>query len=155
MSLLNLLGVGHSAVEMAELQARKSALAPALRAQIEAEGGSVTRVRSLNSRLVLGSPFPSKLVRVNRIGGRPVLLEVECAYPTDAGRWFIQAPADDAVQWVWCSDGGRDELPVPRDGAAHVAHGVVALPLWVGALLYLALVAAAFTVVIYFLGDAR
>lgn len=42
-----------------------------VRSAIEAEGGTVRGVASLNSRLILRSPFPSKPVRLNRIGGGP------------------------------------------------------------------------------------
>src|SRR4051794_20989450 len=109
MSLLNLLGVGYSVAEMAELKARTNEGIANVRATVEAEGGTVRRVGSLNSRLVLRSPFPSRPVRLNRIGGRPVMLEVKCAYPTDAGRWIVRAPAAGEMEWVWCSDAGRTE----------------------------------------------
>ena len=154
MSVINLLGAGYSAAEIAELNARRAAVIEQVKPTVESEGGTVRRVRSLNSRLILRSPFPSKPVRINRIGGRPVLLEVACDYPDDAGRWFVRAPADGPAEWVWCSDSDRLELPVARHGA-RVAHGVKVLPLWAGGLLYAALVALAFVVVIYFFGNAR
>ena len=154
MSLINLLGAAHSAAEIGELNARRAALVEQVKPTVESEGGTVHTVRSINSRLMLRPPFPSKPVRMNRIGGRAVLLEVACDYPDDAGRWFIRAPADGPAEWVWCSDSGRLELPVARDGA-RVAFGVKVLPLWAGGLLYVALVALAFMAVIYSFGKAR
>jgi len=154
MSLLNLMGVGYSVAELAELKARTNDVIATVRSAIEAEGGTVRGVASLNSRLILRSPFPSKPVRLNRIGGRPVILRVTCAYATDAGHWLIHSPADGEIDWVWCSDTGLDDLPAPRH-AGRVAHGVVVFPLWAGAILYLGLVALVFALVIHFFGNVR
>jgi hypothetical protein len=133
---------GHAAAEIIELRERTERVRSDLEGQIREEGGEVLSVRSLNSRLILHSPFPSKLIRINSIGGRPVLLQMRVRYPTDAGSWFVFAPNEQPTQWAWKSDTGREELPVVREGDSWVHNQVVALPLWAGGLIYVVLVLA-------------
>jgi hypothetical protein len=125
-----------------------------LRDVIEREGGTVESVSSLNSRLILRSPFPSRFPTNGPLAGpRPVLLRLRCRYPDDCGSWFVRAEVTGEIEWTWMSDSGSG-LPVERDDAS-VKNGIIVLPLLVGALLYLALVALAFAVVLYFFGKRR
>jgi hypothetical protein len=152
---MSLFHIVHMFAEMAELNARKRALIPVLTDMIASEGGEVTAVRSLNSRMIVSSPFPAKLIRVNRIGGRPVLLQLRCAYPSDSGSWFVHAPSVGDLQWTWKSDSSLLQPPAERPGGAGVKNTVITFPFWVGALLYILLVGVAFAVPLYFLGQRR
>jgi len=155
MGIINLFGAAQSAGEMAELKLRKNRLIPLLREQIEREGGEVQKVRSLNSRLIVRSPFPQKLVRINSTDGRPVLLQLMCNYPNDDGDWFIYAPSSGPVRWVWKSTSQKDVPPVSRSEHLTVKNNVLTFPFWAGALLYLGLIAAAISAVLLFFGQRR
>jgi len=145
----------HSAAEIAELNRRKNLLIPKFREQIEREGGTVLQVGSLNSRLIVRSPFPQKLIRLNTIGGRPVLLQMRCRYANDTGTWFVYVPSSGSERWVWKSGSGKKVPPVDRSGEVTVKNNVLTFPFWVGGLLYLGLIAAVFSGVFYFFGARR
>jgi hypothetical protein len=149
---MGLIGTTHAVAEVAELRARTAQVREALEEKLRNEGGEVLAVHALNSRLILNSPFPSKLIRVNTIGGRPVLLRIRVQYADDTGSWFVFAPSGMPMRWAWQSDAGNSELPVERDEAARVCNDVWVVPLWASALLYITLVAAVMFVVVHFGG---
>jgi hypothetical protein len=153
---VGLFGTISAIAEMAELRRRTADVASRLRSTIEAEGGVVEAAQSLNSRLILHSPFPSRIPTSGPLAGpRPVLLRFRCTYPGgERGSWFVRAPDQGVATWTWKSQSG--EVPdVERDGGLAVNNDIIVVPILVSGLLYLALVAAAIAVPLLLFGKVR
>ena len=122
-------------LDAAERRERKKTLVARFVERVKTEGGEILGVRSLNSRMIVNSPFvvPSR-------DDKPVLIELRCRYKDDSGWWMIQVPTKGRVQWTWKSENRRDRPPVKRDGATSVNNDVIVFPLWVTALVISAFV---------------
>ena len=94
----------------------------AVRAQIEAEGGTVQSAGPIG--LILRSPFPA-------LGDRPLYLQVVCSYEGDSGVWYVRRAYDGSTTWVWKSRTGSATAPVSRPERVLVKNDVLAFPAWV------------------------